>query len=56
MSYAMLYTVVPVLIVAFNVCLLHFSSHFSANWGRLENVDHCGGEPEQADTGTVLYH
>ena len=22
---------------------------------QLENVEHCGGEPEQADTGTVLY-
>ena len=22
----------------------------------LENVEHCGGEPEQADTGTALYH
>jgi len=21
----------------------------------LENVEHCGGEPEQADTG-ILYH
>ena len=23
---------------------------------KLENVKHCGGQPEQADTGTVLYH
>ena len=22
----------------------------------LENVEHCGGEPKQAETGTVLYH
>ena len=22
----------------------------------LENVEHCVGKPEQADTGTVLYH
>ena len=24
--------------------------------GKLENEEHCGGEPEQADTGTVLYY
>ena len=22
----------------------------------LENVEHCGGKPEQADTETVLHH
>ena len=38
---------VGVVIILFNACRTQTTAHFNTNL--LENVEHCGGEPEQAD-------
>ena len=40
-------------IVRVEICQIYFA-HARASF-ILENVEHCGGEPEQADTGIPLY-
>ena len=42
--------------LAIQLCLILRTSPPPPPLQILENVEHCGGEPKQAETGTVLYH